>query len=255
VSYAKDKGFNNHILPSLLMTRKQAKQIAELGAEVLVHIDTINQDDYNKVHNNPKTLHQKIQGYKYLLEEGVPPDRCWVCITFTKAAAAHIEETIDWYADEMKVKWINLAVFKTEGFGSPDQDFEPGKSDLERALKYRAEKFKDETTLRFGTSDAGTDLCRTYFVIKYDGRVTPCPMLSDLSVGNVFTENVKEIYEKHKDELTFNFKVKGYCGEKCPDRDICFGCRAIAYHYARDVKASDPKCWRNPDNPEYVFGF
>ncbi|MBI1987411.1 MAG: radical SAM protein [Nitrospinae bacterium] len=251
--YMVDKGFILHVLPSLLLSKKQAKQIVDLGAQVLIHIDTLNQEDYNEVHHNPRTLEAKIQGYRNLLEAGMPPEKAWVCITYTRAAARHIEETVDWHVDEMGANWINFAIFKTEGFGSPHQSFEPSVEEIKRALLYRAKKFNDESSLRFGSSDAGKCFCKTYFVLKPDGRVTPCPMLSALAVGNIHQTPFRQLVESNLDRLTFNFEVQGYCGEECPDREVCFGCRAVAYHYTGDVTSSDPKCWKNPANEDYVF--
>lgn len=62
---------------------------------------------------------------------------------------------------------------------------------------------------------------------------------------------MKEIVERHWEELTQKkLTVKGYCAEECPNREVCFGCRASALQYAGDLRASDPKCWWNPENKE-----
>lgn len=251
--YATDHDIHNTMLLSLLFSKRDAKKLVELGCDVLVHIDTINQEAYNIVHTNPKTLGKKIQCYYNLLEAGLAPEKAVVCITYTKAAAEHIEETIDWYLDEMKARWIVFTPFKCEGFGGQHRDWEPSKSELRRAVEYRAKKFGDENLLRFGSTDGGIVVCKTVFVAKFTGQVTPCPMLYDYPLGNFFEERLVDIFDKKRDDFTFNFDVKGYCGEGCEDRNICFGCRANAYHYLGDVLASDPKCWRNPDAPEYCY--
>jgi MoaA/NifB/PqqE/SkfB family radical SAM enzyme len=251
--YATEQGIHNTMLLSLLFSKKEVNRLVELGCDVLVHIDTLDPELYARVHTNPRTLERKVRCYRELLEAGLPPERAIACITYTKAAAERIEETIDWYVDEMKVRWITFTPFKCEGFGGTHRDWEPSKDDLRRAVEYRAKKFGDENYLRFGSTDGGIAVCKAVFVAKFTGQVTICPMLYDFSVGDFYQESLMEIFEKRRDDLTFNSPVKGYCGEGCPDREVCFGCRANAYHYLGDLWASDPKCWRNPEAPDYCY--
>ena len=95
--------------------------------------------------------------------------------------------------------------------------------------------------------------CRTMFNVNYQGQVLSCPVMRDRIMGNIFEENLKEIFERNRDSLLFNFQIKGPCAT-CQNNDLCFGCRATAYHYLGDVEASDPKCWLNPESlGEYVL--
>jgi radical SAM protein with 4Fe4S-binding SPASM domain len=188
-----------------------------------------------------------------LLDEGFPPENTVVCICLTKYSLETIEETLDWFLDKVEYPyWVDLIPFKLEGYGKEHFSYlEPGLSDIERSMKYRAKKV-GEHWLRVGVMDMTQYFCRTYFYITYDGLVLPCAFFRDKPVGNVYEQSLDEIVEKNKDNLFFNFKLKGKCGN-CENNDVCFGCRANAYTYLGDRQASDPKCWMNPEAKEYYF--
>jgi MoaA/NifB/PqqE/SkfB family radical SAM enzyme len=253
VNYSIEKGMRNSIFSSTLISKKLAKELVQIknGLDMLgIHIDTINQENYNKLHTNPKTLQDKIRGYYNLLDAGYPPEQVMGCITLTKYSVETIEETLDWHIDEMGSKFVGLLAFKREGFGGLQRDFEPSLSEVKRAHEYRAEKLGKDL-LKIGSSDVGLRFCRSNVYIKFDGRVTPCPMLSDLAVSNIHETSLGDILKHHRNSLLFNSKIEGFCGNGCDNRDVCFGCRATAYHYTGDVYASDPKCWMNPEAKEY----
>lgn len=255
VGYAIEKGLRCTITTSGLISKDVAKKICALGTNlrrVAVHIDSLNPEIYSKLHTEPKTLDFKIQGYRNLLEAGYPPDQVIGIITFTKFAAQTIEETVDWYVDEMGSKAVCFVRLLDEGFARLHRDWEPSLSEIRRAIEYRAAKL-GKHWLRIGASDGSFLVCRTLIGIMYDGRVSPCTTMRDLAVGNLYQESLKEIFSRHRDAILFNYDIKGYCGKECENRDICFGCRASAYHYLGDVRASDPKCPMNTEAKEYYF--
>jgi MoaA/NifB/PqqE/SkfB family radical SAM enzyme len=250
--YATQLGFHNMVVTSALITKMQAKRLSRIQGAVNIHIDTIDQETYNKLHKDPKTLGKRIRGYQYLLEAGFPPDNVIGCICLTEPAIERIEETVDWFLDDMGAKFINYEIYKPEGYGAFHRYLEPSLSGLKRAFDYRANKVGSEKIKRFGSSHGGI-FCKTYLSMKSDGRICPCIYLADQSIGNIFEETLVEIFRKGLDELTCNYQIVGFCGNDCENRDICFGCRSNAYHYLKDVRASDPKCWLSPTNPEYIF--
>lgn len=255
ISYAADKGMKGILAMSGMMSKEDAKKIARLEPSLSgigVHIDTVVQEAYNKVHTNPKTLQAKMRGYQHLLEAGCPPDKMVGLITFTRHVAPTIEETLDWYIDTMGSRSITLCIFKSEGFGAQHKsDLEPSLQEVKRAIEYRAKKLGSHW-LKIGSSDGSQFYCRANIFIGYRGEVSPCGGIADSVCGNIYEERLPQIFEKHRDWLMFNFKVEGPCSD-CSNSDICFGCRASAYHYLDDIKASDPKCFLNPDAHETYF--
>lgn len=252
--YSADRGVRNKMATSGLLSKKEARKICQLDVwKVGIHLDTVDPYAYGILHTNPKTLEARIRGYKNLLEAGYPADRIYGILTISKPMVDRIEETVDWYVDQMGANCICFCQFKDEGFGAGRHDWEPSLSDARRVMEYRAQKLGNDW-LRIGASDGGAFYCRSSIAILYDGNVTPCTMFrNDGVAGNLHQESLKAIVEKGRDDLLFNFQVKGHCGEACDNRDICFGCRATALHYLGDVQASDPKCWLNPEAREYYY--
>ena len=61
-------------------------------------------------------------------------------------------------------------------------------------------------------------------------------------------DDVLEIVKRAKKNLLLKVEVKGPCAT-CISKLVCYGCRANAHIYLGDIKASDPKCFYNPDAP------
>ncbi|MBI2876853.1 MAG: radical SAM protein [Candidatus Tectomicrobia bacterium] len=249
MGYAADRGLVNVciLVNPMSFTRARSRRLTELPLEsVVVHIDAIDQAIYDQVHTAPQTLQQKLKGHRTLLEAGFPPEKTIGCITLTHQTASCVEQTIDYFVDEMKASFVEFVTFKTVGFAANRglDHLEPTLEEVRRALEYRAQKLNAPDLLRIGCSD-GRHLCRGYILIKDDGAVTPCCLLQDLVVGNVYEERLSEIFRKHRQLLLYDFEIQGPCGE-CENNDVCIGCRANAHYYLGDIQASDPKCWLNP---------
>ncbi|MBI5118448.1 radical SAM protein [Candidatus Poribacteria bacterium] len=215
-----------------------------------VHLDTIDPGAYAELHRKPHTRRGRMDGFKRLLDSGYPPYKTWGLITMTAPSLRTIEQTLDWFYDEMRAIFVCLMVFKGEGFGKETAHLEPSTTDVARAIKYRASKM-GEHWLRLGASEASIYYCRTTFCVDVNGRAHPCLAIRDyLKTESVFEQGLKHVVEKHRDKLFFNFTPKGMCGD-CANNDLCFGCRASALYYTGDITASDPKCWLNPEAVEY----
>lgn len=252
MGYLGEKGMTGNVLSSVLtITRKVARQLVELHRAsvvqaVPVHLTTIDQAIYDRIHTNPRTLQAKIQGYRNLLEAGFPSERIMGIMTILRPAMESLEQTVDWFIDEMGAQAVCMPGFKFCGFAGEHRDWEPTLADMKRAMDYRAQKLGAHW-LKIGASDGSFFYCRVNLAILYDGSVVPCTMMRELVAGNIYQQRLPEIFEAHRDELLFNYEIKGHCGNgECEHGDICFGCRATAYHYLGDPAASDPKCYLNP---------
>jgi MoaA/NifB/PqqE/SkfB family radical SAM enzyme len=254
--YGLNKGMTSGIDINVMINKDTAKklnQLEQMGLSFMViHLDTLRQDIYDKIHTYPKTMDLKIQGIYNLLQVGFPIEKLIGCITLTKPIIETVEETLDWLIDVIGLKHVTICSLKGIGFGKDLRYLEPSLSDYQRAHEYQSKKLGSHW-LRIGSTDFGKYFCRTYFQIHSNGNVSPCNPLRELAVGSVYEEDLKEIYQKHKEHLLCKYEIKGYCGTQCVNRDICFGCRANAYYYLGDIQESDPKCWLNPNAPEYCY--
>lgn len=245
--HATEKGIANVMILSGLISQKLARQLCAIETTgALIHIDSVVPETYNQVHTNPKTLEAKMQGYRNLLDAGYPPEKVMGCITVTRPILSTLEPTFAYFLDEMGARHIVFAAFQGAGFGDEKRFWEPTRSELEQAFKYRAGRLGDENLLRTGISDASKFFCKGYLGVTYHGEVLPCLVVRDMPAGNIFEESLADIFHRNRDALLFNFQVKGFCGEGCDNRDVCFGCRSDAYFYTGDIQESDPKCWLNP---------
>lgn len=254
MEFASELGLKNFIATSGLVSKQDARRIASLGDQLDFfgfNIDTINPQAYNKLHSNPKTLEARIQGYKNVLEAGYPPERVTPVMTLTKPAAETFEETLDWLVDEMGTTMPMILQFKNEGWGKDFAvDYECGLGLVKKVLEYRAKKLGSHW-LKIGTSDADRFCCRTIFGVKFNGNIVPCTIMNE-GVGNIYSESLKDIVDKHRETLFYNFELEGPCGE-CEHSDLCTGCRVTALYYTGNIKASDPKCYMNPEAKEYYL--
>jgi radical SAM protein with 4Fe4S-binding SPASM domain len=95
--------------------------------------------------------------------------------------------------------------------------------------------------------DWGKHQCSSLLTLFCDGSVMPCGQLPrEFAVGNFYQQGLGNIVREHHTVIARgDLTIKGQCAI-CENNDICWGCRASAYHYLGDIEASDPKCWRNP---------
>ena len=77
-----------------------------------------------------------------------------------------------------------------------------------------------------------------------DGVVLPCRRLP-IEIGDLTKQGVFEIWYGSSLlwELRDRDKLQGKCGT-CPYREVCGGCRAVAYGVTGNYLAEDPQCWR-----------
>ena len=80
--------------------------------------------------------------------------------------------------------------------------------------------------------------------ISPEGNVYPCQFWSDLKLGNIREESIKDILEKDIVEMLRNKHkyLKGKCGS-CKFKEICGGCRVRAKQVYNDMWQEDPSCY------------
>ncbi|MBD3196250.1 MAG: radical SAM protein [Candidatus Lokiarchaeota archaeon] len=215
-----------------------------------IHIDSLDQEIYNKTNAYPKSLQSKIESYQALLDAGFPSDKIYGCTTLTKQTGEKMIELLDWFYSK-GTKHVAINTFKPLGL-SRDQGakWEPTLAQIEKVFRHLG-KIEGKHMLMVGNTD-GKYACQSHIAITTNGNVVPCLFLRDFSEGNIFEENIVDIVKKGKKKLKLDIKVKGKCAS-CISKMVCYGCRASAYLYAGDISASDPKCFFNPDAPERCF--
>jgi radical SAM protein with 4Fe4S-binding SPASM domain len=117
------------------------------------------------------------------------------------------------------------------------------------------EELKEEVGIKQLGCQAGIG----FVGISAEGEVAPCVQLLDskeVSCGNVrdiplykiLTES--ELLKKIRDRNN----LKGKCGI-CRYKNVCGGCRALAFYYNNDILAEDPCCFFEPGDATTVSEF
>lgn len=261
LDYSCEKGFDNNVMSSGTISQKQARRLArrfttrKADLTVGIHIDSINQEVYNRIHSDPSTLWVRMQGYRNLLKAGFPADHTYASLTCIKPVLETYEETVDWFMDEMGAVALLLNAFRPHCFGDSHRDWENSKSELKRMVDYRAKK-QGEHWLNVNPTDGGCLFCGTMIYITASGDVYPCSSVQGVSkyyCGSIYDESLVHIFHKHRDLITFNFEVQGYCG-RCPNNPYCVGCRGNAFWGTGDLAGSDLKChWNRESQQEYIY--
>ena len=259
VFHALDEGFHVYMPLAGLISKQQAEWLVEaqkfarsrkLEFFVSIHIDSLDQQIYNQVNRFPETLQAKIKGYQNLLKAGFPRERIYGCPTITNQTAGTMIDTMNWFYGK-GARHVALMVFRPIGLGKKEAGkWEPTLSQLKKIFEYRG-SIEGKNILIVGCSD-GKWACHSGFSVLANGDVVPCLLLPDLSVGNIYKENILDIVKRGKKQLQLEVNIKGPCAS-CVSRFVCYGCRASAYSYCGDLCASDPKCFYNPDAKEKYF--
>lgn len=257
LAYARQKGLGcGAFSAGIPLTEATAEKVVEAYKQhhlnvFGIHIDSLDPEVFARLHDNPAELPKRVQGYRNLLKAGFPPERILPCLTLTGPSAQTIEQTVDWYLDEMGARFLEISTFKPMNRTAVSRELEPSLSDVRRAFEYRAEKLGSPDWARMGSTECTSIQCRTNIYLTAQGLVMRCgQMPRDLASGNIFQERLRDIYRRHYDTLSmWEIKVQGKCAN-CENNDICQGCRAAALHYTGDIAAPDPKCWLNPEAKE-----
>jgi len=81
--------------------------------------------------------------------------------------------------------------------------------------------------------------------VTVTGEVLPCPGVA-IAVGNIRSATLADILAQSPvihDLRNIRERIKGAC-RVCEDRDICYGCRGMAFQATGDYLAADPLCWK-----------
>ena len=100
-------------------------------------------------------------------------------------------------------------------------------------------KMVNKLSGRFGGCSAGINYCG----LSSDGFVLPCACATDVKLGSLLVQDLKDIWVNHRvfKTLRDKRKLKGRC-RKCAQKDICGGCRLNAFGLTGNWMASDPTC-------------
>jgi len=247
MKYAKSKGLTNLLMTNGMMLHKKdiVKKVSDVVEMAFVHIDTLNKDVWESLHETKSELHKmQVDGLTNLLDNGFPRENLAISMTTAKPLFENddYKKTIDWAYDKLGIAVI-LFPYRNFGFAEKRVDYNPSFEQLAEIYQYRNNKDGIPSGPGFGTKF----YCGTKCYIQSGGEVLGCSMVYPTYVGNVNKERFKDIYEKNWKTLSYYHlhnpsNIKGHCSD-CENNSFCWGCRAAAALITGDHNNADPLCW------------
>jgi AdoMet-dependent heme synthase len=251
------KMITNVATNGILINRKSARQLKEVGIHaVTVSIDSTKPDLHDYIRQVPNLFKQACDAIKYLKNEGVK-----VLLGFTPMSHNYKErEEIVKLAIELDADTVNVSEYVPTGRVGTNIALTSDQLMETMSEWVRLEK-KYEHTMRITwhdcrasilipeigqTSKTGCGAGRTTCRIAADGTLYSCPLLP-VPCGNVREKGFLSLWETAP--LMINLRdrsnLKNNCG-CCDKKEVCGGCRAVAYANYGDVFEGDSECWYKP---------
>lgn len=259
IKYACKKNFLVSLASNgVLISYDVVKRLKEVGLHYLMmSLDgatPATHDNFRKVYG---LFNQVINVMKIAKKERL---KVTLGFTATRINFKEAPKIID-IALKYNVSSIIMSEFVPVGRGVKDLDLQPNEwRELVEFWIRRREELKGQLALEihdvrirtmlpnFPREFGGCAAGKMFFRITADGYVTPCPMLP-IRLGDVREQSIREILETSivLQDLGDRKKLMGRCG-KCQFKDVCGGCRAVAYAYTGDYHAEDPRCWQRVES-------
>lgn len=115
------------------------------------------------------------------------------------------------------------------------------KDHLWTLYQYEVGDFKIPESAKEGVIYAGCNCGNCHITILPTGEVYACRRVADSCVGNIFRDNLKDLWMKEFEEYR-EFDRFAKCS-KCKLLAWCRGCPAVSKGTSGDFYAEDPQCW------------
>ncbi|MFX0067421.1 MAG: radical SAM/SPASM domain-containing protein [Candidatus Hermodarchaeota archaeon] len=246
---ATEHGIINNIWTagSLLEDHTTAKDVVRAtsgGGLVSIHIDTINEEDYKKLHkNHPSFIKATFDGLEELISLGKSPNELLNCMTFSSLVAnKRFEEIVDFFMENYGMT-TSIVVYKPV---VPGLDYLiPNLEQVRHAVEYKNQKnFSVEVPAI--PQCVSKFYCGTTASVMVNGGLSVCSRIRH-AVAKLGNRRFKEAFNEYRDilvtkQLQQHQFLDPSC-QKCAFNNICWGCRANAWYYNKSFFAGDPKCW------------
>lgn len=219
---------------------------------ISVHLSTTNPIIYEELHNNrtAKDIDTILEGVCKLLKYGYHPEKIINTISFTKLQPIDdLVDTIDLFYSEFGIK-SNLYIFNQDmerkRFLKELDEFDPYQSNI----RYVYDKLKEIWGVKeLSLSCINKQYCSTVVAVLFDGRVTPCTMIRELSAPNIRDyDTFYQVVVKHRNHLIYKNlksieKLPISC-QTCIISNKCWGCRAKSFSTGKGLFDADPGCYK-----------
>lgn len=228
----------------VLLNDEMIKELVEIGIEkIQVSLDGIK--TYEK-QRQPKCVDKVIKNIKKIVDSGI---QAYVPMCISKLNYTEVEEVIKLCAG-LGVSVVKLFPVVPMGRAGKDLMVDPLtlKTVLTEAKHLGSELGIKVQTPKMFSKDEDAYYCRAgvdFFHADTEGNISPCMFLRDIILGNIHTQDFKEIIKNGKRFHKMNLsQVDDEC-LKCEYFEKCrTGCWAMSYAYNGKLLGKDPYCWR-----------
>ena len=243
-----------------LITPQVVKKLKEIDESGPIHLQVSFDGATPKTHDfirGNSIFKKAISGLKMLRQEGL-----YVGIGFTPMFHNYTEvDSIIKFCLENDIPEVSFSFYVPIGRGTRELDFQPKQwEELLLSLLSFEKEYKNQIKISYhdprilvenrllgiGEVSSGFRGCQAGVMqcaINSIGDVYPCSMLP-IKVFNIRQSTFHEEWETNLllEKIRNRKNLSGKCGT-CRYREICGGCRAVAYSYFGDPLARDPHCW------------
>jgi len=228
-----------------LVSKALAKDLFKAGlTKAIVTLISHNQQRHDKFTGIDGSWNRTIAGIRNLTSSGI---RTYTFTALHSENIADFEEIYRYVREELKISplfYQYVPQRKNDPLLIPNNEWHRVKNKL--LSKYRQEHM--EYIKRVLSFSSRLCLGGYYSIsVKVDGSVTPCPFISDISLGNVFKESIWDIFAKRfkSPEFCQFMRLPAEC-RNCSYRNLCAGaCRAgnnmlFGTYFSRDCRCNGP---------------
>jgi radical SAM protein with 4Fe4S-binding SPASM domain len=231
-----------------LITENMAREFRDLGVHPVIKMNSLNDDVQDLLAGHKGAARDIRQGFKNLVKAGYPAEGLPMGVqsVICRQNLAELPAMWSWIRERGMTPYFEMITLQGRARKHPELEVTPGE------LRAAFEDLSRLDRERFGFDwephppVAGLRCNRHSYTctVTVHGDVIPCPGV-DIPVGNIRTQPLADILKGseviHKLRNIRKY-IKGACAE-CPQNDICYGCRGMAYQLTGDYLAADPLCW------------
>jgi radical SAM protein with 4Fe4S-binding SPASM domain len=260
VEYAVQRGFSVGLGSNgTTLTNGNLERLRRLGLSRLqISLDGLS-EAHERLRGEKGLFGLAVENIRKSLSHGL---RTNVCFTVNRLNVDQLEHFFS-FAATLGINRLNISRYVPTGRKVDHQlDLEPGEwrqaiTRLKRLtclyegklqiVTHLSQQILIDPELERVPGFSGCQAGRGQGCVTANGDVWPCVLLP-IPLGNVRVRTIKELWKSSPviQRLNNRDKLKGACGN-CGLRNLCGGCRAVAFATGGDVLAPDPRCWLMPE--------
>jgi len=253
IKYSKEKGLKNELWTNGTTLLDNAETIKEVCDKVVLHLDSIDYEAFASTQERnvvPEIHSNVLRGLGHLLDLGYSSDKIRLSVVLSRKTLPHLEKTMKYFYPDKVGSITLIPLFATGKGAETDDNYFLNQGELKKSFEMRAFIENRPERLLTGSAEYDKWYQMTTAYIRTDGDVSPYAGL-DVSFGNIYEKDLREILEGSFDLLSFSQavekggamnKINGKCG-KCQSSKYCFGTRANSYFTFGNFLESDNTCW------------